>query len=717
MSYRLVMAHPIIPFLSRAVLRMLYGVKVYGTLEHHEKLLIVSNHQSFLDGALLGAFLPVMPVWLMHSSIASRWYFRIPMKLFPYLVVDTANPLAMKQLVALVESGTPVMIFAEGRITATGALMKVYDGPAWVAARTGAAVVPVHIDGPQYTFMSRMSGDFPRKWFPRITLTIGEPRRVEMPVARTAKLRRRLASERLRRILQESMFAARRRTTLFEAFLDAVDLHGRGRDMLEDIRQTGQTYGDLLKASLALGRLTSKFTREDEHVGVLMPNAGATACLLNGLMAWRRVPAILNYTSGLDGMQSACRMSQVKTVITSRAFLEKARLEATVARLAEVRIVYIEDLRPSFTLADKLWLVLWALRWPRRAIRPGRPEDPAVVLFTSGSEGRPKGVVLSHDAILANIAQIHAVIAITTKDKFLSCLPMFHAFGLTVGVFLPLTCGARVFLYPSPLHYRIIPEMAYDRNCTVVFATNTFLGNYAKHAHPYDLRSVRYVGTGAEKLSEDVRAVYAEKFGVRIIEGYGATECAPIISLNTPLAFRMGTVGELLPGMEAKLEPVAGIEDAGLLHVRGPNLMLGYLRESAPGRIEPPSSAFGDGWYPTGDVVSMDADGFLTIRGRMKRFAKVAGEMVSLETAEAIAVAASPNAQHAAVAVEEPGRGEVIVLYTEDAALKREALKQAARELGLPELALARRVVHLKPLPLLGNGKKDYVTLNRLARA
>ncbi len=717
MAYRLVMAHPIIPFLSRAVLRMLYGVKVHGTLGHHEKLLIVSNHQSFLDGALLGAFLPVMPVWLMHSSIASRWYFRIPMKLFPYLVVDTANPLAMKQLVALIESGTPVMIFAEGRITATGALMKVYDGPAWVAARTGAAVVPVHIDGPQYTFMSRMSGDFPRKWFPRITLTIGEPRRVEMPVARTAKLRRRLASERLRRILQESMFAARKRTTLFEAFLDAVEMHGRGRDMLEDIRQAGQTYGDLLKASLALGRLASKFTCEGEHVGVLMPNAGATACLLNGLMAWRRVPAILNYTSGLDGMQSACRMSRVKTVITSRAFLEKARLEATVARLAEVRIVYIEDLRPSFTLAGKLWLVLWALRWPRRAIRPGRPEDPAVVLFTSGSEGRPKGVVLSHDSILANIAQIHAVIDITRKDKFLSCLPMFHAFGLTVGVFLPLTCGARVFLYPSPLHYRIIPEMAYDRNCTVMFATNTFLGNYAKHAHPYDLRSVRYVGTGAEKLSEEVRSVYVEKFGVRILEGYGATECAPIISLSTPLAFRRGAVGELLPGMEARIEPVAGIEEAGLLHVRGPNLMLGYLRESAPGRIEPPSSEFGDGWYPTGDVVTIDADGFVTIRGRMKRFAKVAGEMVSLETAEAIAAAASPNAQHAAVAVEEPGRGEVIVLYTEDAALKREALKQAARELGLPELALARRVVHLKPLPLLGNGKKDYVTLSRLARA
>ena len=705
-----------LPFLSRIVLRLLFGVKVHGRLDRHDKLLIVSNHQSFLDGVLLGAFLPVMPVWLLHSTMARLWYFRIPMKLFPYLVVDTGNPLAMKALVGLVESGKPVMIFAEGRITVTGGLMKIYDGPAWVAARTGAAVVPVCIDGPRYTPLGRMSGDFPRKWFPRITLTIGAPRFIEMPVARTAKLRRRLASERLRRIMQEAIFASRRPKTLVDAFLDAVKLHGRGRALLEDVRQADQTYGSLLKASLALGRIASKLTEEGEYVGVLMPNAGTTACLLYGLMAQRRVPAILNYTSGVDGMQSACRMTRARLVITSRAFLEKARLEAAVARLEDVRVVYLEDLRPTFTLADKLWLVLWALRAPRRTLRPLRPEDPAVVLFTSGSEGRPKGVVLSHDAILANIAQLHSVIDVTSKDKFMSCLPMFHAFGLTVGVFLPFSCGARVYLYPSPLHYRIIPEMAYDRNCTIMFATNTFLANYAKHAHPYDMRSLRIVGAGAEKLSEDVRALYAEKFGSRIFEGYGTTECAPVVSLNTFLAFRMGTVGELLPGMEARLEPVAGIEDGGLLHVRGPNLMLGYLRDSAPGKLDPPSSSFGHGWYSTGDIVSIDETGFLTLRGRMKRFAKVAGEMVSLETAEAIAVAASPHSRHAAVAVEEAGRGEVIVLYTEDAALKRDALKLAARDLGLPELALARRVVHLKPLPLLGNGKKDYVTLNRLVR-
>ncbi|MEK7754363.1 MAG: AMP-binding protein, partial [Acidobacteriota bacterium] len=441
-----------LPFFSRIILRLLFGVQVHGRLDRHDKLLLVANHQSFLDGALLGAFLPVMPVWLLHTTMARLWYFRIPMKLFPHLVVDTANPLAMKALVALVESGRPVLIFAEGRITVTGGLMKIYDGPAWVAARTGATLVPIHIDGPRYTGMGRMSGDFPRKGFPRITLTIGAPCKLEMPVARTAKLRRRLASERLRRIMQESAFAARKRTTLVEAFLDAIELHGRGRDMLEDVRQPDQTYGQLLKTSLALGRIASKLTQEGEYVGVLMPNAGTTVCLLYGLLAQRRVPAILNYTSGLDGMQSACRMTRAKLVITSRAFIEKARLEAAVAKLEGVRVVYLEDLRPSFTLADKLWLIFWALRFPRRTLKPAKPEDPAVVLFTSGSEGRPKGVVLSHDSILANIAQVHAILDVTSKDKFMSCMPMFHAFGLSIGVFLPFCCGARIYLYPSPLH-------------------------------------------------------------------------------------------------------------------------------------------------------------------------------------------------------------------------------------------------------------------------
>jgi acyl-[acyl-carrier-protein]-phospholipid O-acyltransferase/long-chain-fatty-acid--[acyl-carrier-protein] ligase len=339
----------------------------------------------------------------------------------------------------------------------------------------------------------------------------------------------------------------------------------------------------------------------------------------------------------------------------------------------------------------------------------------AVVLFTSGSEGKPKGVALSHASILANCAQSRAVIQISHEDKFLNALPLFHSFGLVAGLVLPLVSGARIFLYPSPLHYRVIPEIAYDRDCTVLFATSTFLGNYARFAHPYDFYRTRYVVSGAEKLSEEVRRTYAEKFGIRILEGYGATECSPIISVNTPMSSEPGSVGEPMPGIECKLAPVEGIETGGELHVRGPNVMMGYFLASAPGVLQPPHSQFGEGWYDTGDIVTMNARRHITIQGRLKRFAKVAGEMVSLEVVERIAVAASPKRMHASAAVKEEARGESIVLFTDDPDLRRERLLAAAHENGLPEFAIPRRVIHVDKVPLLGNGKKDYMKLQAMA--
>lgn len=700
---------------ARALLRLLFRVEVRGTIQPHERMLIVGNHQSFLDVVLLWAFLPVKPVWLVHTTIAAKRIFRIPLHFAKHLVVDTASPWAIKAMVNLVESGQPVHVFPEGRITTSGAMMKIYDGPAFVAAKTGAAVIPVIIRGAVYSRFSRMGAEFPKRMFPRITVTICPAVQIPMPEARTAKLRRRMASEQLRRILQASIVSSRPDATIHEAFLDAVDLFGRGRGLVDDLRFNEQTYGQILKASLALGRLVAKLSSEGEYVAVLMPNVSTTISLLIGILAMRRVPAILNYTAGLSGMQEACRLSAARVLLTSRAFFEKSKQAAVAGKIEGVRLVFLEDLRPQFGLADKLWLIFWALRFPRRAMRKARPGDPALVLFTSGSEGKPKGVVLSHSALLANVEQLLSVVDISPLDRFLTSLPLFHAFGLTGGALLPLLCGARIFVYPSPLHYRMVPEMAYDRDCTVFFATNTFLANYAKHAHPFDLRSVRYVVSGAEKLSGEVRRAYSEKFGLRIIEGYGATEAAPGIAITSPLAHRSGTVGELLPLMDYRIEPVAGIERGGLLHISGPNIMLGYLRPDQPGTYAPTSSIFGPGWYNTGDVVELDDAGQIIIKGRMKRFAKVAGEMVSLDLPEKIAVAASPAHPHAATARVEAGRGEIIVLFTEDQSLRRDQLVQAARAMGAPEIAVPRKIVCLRQIPLLGNGKTDYVTLARMA--
>lgn len=704
----------IVAFTARLLLRLFFRAKVVGTLPKSDRMLIISNHQSFVDGVIIGAFLDLSPTYLIHSTIASRWYFKLPLKFLRHKVVDTNNPLAIKALVALVEEGHPVVIFPEGRITQTGSLMKIYDGPAFVAAKTGCMVVPLHIDGAIYSPFSRMKGDFPQKNFPRITLTIHPGVVIPMPEGRTAKIRRRLASEEMRRILQKAAFESRKRTHIYDAFLDAVELQGKDRDILEDISAKPVTYATIIKGSLALGRIVSKFSKEGENVGVLMPNVNATVYLLLGMFAVRRVPAMLNFTSGIDAMQNACRISQVKTIVTSRAFVEKAKLGDLVQQLASVKVLYLEDLKAQFGLGDKLWLILWALRRPRSVMKKSRPEDPAVILFTSGSEGMPKGVVLSHGSILANAAQASCAFSFSSKEKFMSALPLFHAFGLTAGMLLPLLYGCRVFLYPSPLHYRAIPEIIYDRDCSVLFATNTFLSKYAQVAHPYDFYSIKYLVVGAEKLTEDVQRLCMEKFGLRVFEGYGATECSPVIAVNTPLAARSGSVGELLPGMAYKIAPVEGVETGGVLHVHGDNVMLGYLKHDQPGVIQPPQSEFGLGWYNTGDVVTI-SDGFVKLHARLKRFAKVAGEMVSLELVERIAVAAHPQSLHAASSYKDPRRGEVIVLFTQDKSLKRDTLQAAQREMGAPELAIPRKIIHLDRIPMLGNGKKDYITLGKMA--
>jgi acyl-[acyl-carrier-protein]-phospholipid O-acyltransferase/long-chain-fatty-acid--[acyl-carrier-protein] ligase len=700
-------------FVLRGLFKVLFRLRVEGGLGglRARRLLIIANHESFLDGLLLGVTLPLDPVFVVHTGVTRSRFFRLVLSLVDYLAVDPTNPMAMKTIVRLVESGRPVVIFPEGRITHTGSLMKVYDGPAFVAAKTGADILPVRLDGPARSWFARTSGRYPKQFLPRITLTLLPTTRIALPQSGSAKQRRRQAGEAMRRLMQEMVFTARPKQTLFAAFRDAVSIHGRRRPLLEDMKQIEIGYGELLRMTLGLGRAAARETRAGEAVGVLLPNLAATVALLFGLSARGRVPALLNYTAGAEGLGHACAAAGVNTVITSRRFVAAAKLEPALAGLNKQRLLYLEDLAAGVGLLDKLWVLL-AQYLPAPA---GDPESPAVVLFTSGSEGKPKGVVLSHRALLANIAQIRAVIDLSPEDKFLNALPMFHSFGLTGGTLLPLLSGASVFLYPSPLHYRVIPELAYDRNCTVLLGTGTFLANYARFAHPYDFYRLRHVIAGAEKLSEAVRATWFEKFGIRILEGYGATETAPVLAVNTPMAYRSGSVGQLLPGIEARLQAVPGIDHGGRLHVRGPNVMSGYYRVDRPGVLEPPASELGAGWYDTGDIVEIDPDGFLHIRGRMKRFAKIAGEMVSLEVVEKLATAASPERQHAASSRGDAQRGESIVLFTTDPALDRDAQLAAARAAGIPEIAVPREIRVLEALPLLGTGKVDHVTLKKWA--
>ncbi|HEY8567242.1 MAG TPA: AMP-binding protein [Beijerinckiaceae bacterium] len=503
------------------------------------------------------------------------------------------------------------------------------------------------------------------------------------------------------------------RTSLFGALLDARDRYGRGRRAVEDPERRPLTYQTLVLAAFVLGRRLAALTRPRERVGVLLPNVNGFAAVLFGLNAFGRVPALLNYTAGPRNLSAACEIAGIETLVTSRRFVEQGKLDEVVTAIAEGRrVVWLEDVRAELTSLNKLRGLADAWTARRVHARAGvSPDDPAVILFTSGSEGLPKAVVLSNANLVANAYQIaaHADGALTPADIVFNPLPVFHSFGLTAGLLVGLCGGMPVVLYPSPLHYRQVPKLIAATKATVLFATDTFLQGYARAADPDDLASVRVVIAGAERVKDETRRLW-QRTGAAILEGYGATECSPVIACNLPQANRPGSVGPMLPGIEHRLEAVEGIHEGGRLFVRGPNVMQGILDPDDPSRIVPPA----DGWHDTGDIVTVE-DGFVFIRGRAKRFAKIAGEMVSLAAVEAMIQGLWPEATHVVVSLPDPRKGEQLALVTDHAAADREALQAHARAQGFPELWMPKAVlVHL--VPVLGSGKVDVPAATEMAR-
>ncbi len=707
--------------LLRLLLGTLLRVRITGAenLNTTGPVIYASNHQSLLDGPLLFSLLGPQAAFAMTRVWADRPFMQAVGRLVPILATDHTKPMSIKAMARRIAAGQSCVIFPEGRITATGALMKIYPGTSWLVDQADVPVIAIHIEGLEFSRQSRPKAGFPRRWFPKVRLTIGPAQRLSLDPAIKGRKRRERSALMVSDLLETQRYLALNRyDTLPQTLADTRAIYGAHRPALVDHTGTELTHGRLTLAADVLARTLAPLVGSEKTVGLLLPTAAGVPAVLLALWRMGITPAMLNPTLGPGPLKTCLTTAQVRTVITSTAMVDQAKLHGLIADLqaAGTRILRTEDIRASVTTATKVAAVLSSRFGPARQGRARVPvtrDTPAAILFTSGTEGAPKGVVLTHANFLANIAQLRAHTDVNAGDRIFTALPVFHSFGLTAGILLPLVVGAQVVAYPSPLHYKIIPELAYYHQPTVIFGTDSFLSGWGRRAHDYDFASLRAAIAGAEPIKQSTRDLWSRRFGVRILEGYGATETAPVLSLNTPISSRDGTVGRFLPGIETRLDPVSGVE-AFKLYVRGDNIMQGYIRAEAPGVIVPPEG----GWYDTGDAVTLDEDGYITIRGRIKRFAKIGGEMVSLAAVEALAERTWPNMPAAAIAQPDPRKGNRVLLVMAPGQggkpVTMEDLKAKARAEGLAEIMLPSRLETLPKLPMLASGKPDYPAITAL---
>jgi acyl-[acyl-carrier-protein]-phospholipid O-acyltransferase/long-chain-fatty-acid--[acyl-carrier-protein] ligase len=705
--------------LLRWIVRLLYRFRAYNlsVLDTPGPVLLLPNHVSWWDWLLIGVCLEDDWRFVTSSTTADiSWFHKrvmINRRTFP---VDMNSPFAVKRMAEYLQKGGRLVLFPEGRISCTGSLMKLFDGTGFLIFKTRPKVITAYIRGAERLPFSRTPGR--KQWFPRLSVHFSEL--LATPslehVSATA------ARGRLTDWLRDQMVRQRFETemefgpaTVPEAILETARRLPR-QVILQDFTLQELTYRRLLVgADLLAGEWRKLGSEPGQRVGVVLPNVNAMPVVTLSLWAAGKIPAILNYSTGMTTLLACARLAGLKHIITSKAFIGRAKFDLGPLTEAGIDIIFLEDVRARITPIRRLLALVRQSLNLRLSTPNSQPSthSPAVILFTSGSEGEPKGVELTHRNLLANIRQMLSVIDLMESDRFFNALPLFHCFGLSVGLLLPLTRGVFVLLYPSPLHYRVVPSAFYNLDCTIFFGTNTFLNGYARKAHPYDFRSLRYLFAGAEKVQEVTATLWMRKFGIRILEGYGATECSPCLSVNLPMRPRHGSAGQFLPGIQYRLEPVEGVAEGGRLFVRGPNIMRGYLNPEANAKFQ----ALG-GWYDTGDIVSLDPDGFVFILGRLKRFAKVSGEMVSLAAVEDALAGAFPQYglrfAVAVVARPDAARGEKLIAVTNEPKLTLEAVRAAINARGLSNLAVPRAISVLHDLPRLGTGKVNHRELEKV---
>ena len=805
--------------LLRLHLRLLFRFRAFNesALRAPGPVLLIPNHTSWFDWLFLGVCLEDDWKFVTSATTAQKsWFHKFVMVNSRTFPIDNASPYAVKHMAEFLSKGGKLVLFAEGRLSRTGTLMKLFDGTGFLIHKTHAKVITAYLRGASRLPYSPNNGW--KRCLPKVTVHFSDiltpPREEHLSTSQSRSLFTRWIRDQL--VNQQFNTEMEFGPQTIPAAIVAAASQQPGKVILEDATQTELTYRKLLLGAQLIGSRIAQATtstasspplsphlmkgeswREQLRglagaardllfppasrllppkqeagahsallrerspsspipIGVLLPNVNATPVVLLALWQQGIVPAILNYSTGTPTMLTCTELAGLKHIITSRAFIQRAKLESEPFEQAGVKLLYLEDLRATITSLDRLIALLSSLI-TNHSLPPSAPDNTAAILFTSGSEGIPKGVELTHRNLLANTGQLLARCDLLDSDRFFNAMPLFHSFGLSAGLVLPLVRGNYIFLYPSPLHYRVVPTVFYDKDCTVLFGTNTFLSGYGRKAHPYDFRSLRYLFAGAEKLQSATAELWAQKFGVRVFEGYGATECSPCLSATTPLEPKHGTAGRFLPGVEWRLEAVDGIGAAGeqvgrpasqpaaqasepsapnpptrplshpptcspaplpptgRLFVRGPNIMKGYLNQDANAKF-----LAGGGWYDTGDIVSVDPEGFVSIRGRMKRFAKISGEMVSLTAVEDALAGAFPHyglrCQTAVVTRPDEAKGEALICCTNEPKLTPAELRDAIKSKGLSNLCVPKEIVVVKEIPKLGTGKVNHRELQTMVQ-
>ena len=714
-------------FVLWVVTHSLFRIRIVGQENIPERgpALLVSNHVSFVDAFLIGASLQRFIRFMLHRDYYDiRWlngFFRL-MKAIPVSATNRRDIVeSIRRARSELEAGHVVCIFAEGSISRTGHLLPFKRGFEKIVEKVDVPIIPVHLDQLWGSIFSFKDGRFFWKWPKRIpypvTVSFGAP----LPASTDAQTMRQAVLE-----LESdaALYRPSAEDLLHTKFIRTAKRHWFSF-CLADTTGMQLSFGKVFIGSLLLARWIQKHCAKESMVGILIPASVGGALANVAVLLAGKIPVNLNFTAGREAMSSAIQQCGIATILTSRVFLSKVNIDHALG------MVFLEDINKTFSSTRKLLTALDALVLPawlseRRYKRKQKPEDLATVIFSSGSTGAPKGAMLSHRNIVSNIESTCQVIQFDFSDRIMGVLPLFHSFGFTVTLWLPLIEGLGAVYHPNPIDAKTIGETVSKQRATLLISTPTFYSSYIRRCSAEEFTSLRYAISGAEKLRPQIAKAFKDKYGLDLLEGYGCTELSPVVSVNLPdvidgkehqVGNKPGTVGHPIPAVVVKIvDPDTGRPlpsgQEGMLLVKGPNRMLGYL-----GQPELTEEAMRDGWYVTGDIASVDEDGFIRITDRLSRFSKIGGEMVPHMQIEETINNILGGAASVVISVPDEHKGEKLMAFYTQNGISKDELWDKLNQSDLPKLWIPKRenFFLIESIPVLGSGKVDLKKMKALA--